>query len=204
MLKLTGAAIAAAVLLTPVVRAEEGTRFKNPGAGITVIRPAGWHTVTIQRIEENGKNVRIPDEQLQEVIQKYASAPLFAFTKHPEPHDDMNPSIQVGFRPLGSIAGRLPTEILTAAVKFIENSFNNFTFVDEVQETTVSGMPAAYMSATYRLPTESGVTYDVLSRMWIVPRGSFMFMIGMGGPESGPEASEEEFTEFMKSIVIEK
>jgi hypothetical protein len=59
------------------------------------------------------------------------------------------------------------------------------------------------MKAAYTLVTQDGAEYPTLSRLWIVPRGGFMFFIGMGGPQDGPDVSEEEFTSFVKSIEIQ-
>ena len=44
--------------------------------------------------------------------------------------------------------------------------------------------------------------FPTLSRMWIVPRGSFMFLIGMSGPQGGPDVSESEFKAVLDSVEI--
>jgi hypothetical protein len=40
--------------------------------------------------------------------------------------------------------------------------------------------------------------------MWLVPRNSLMFLIGMSGSSSGEDQCEEEFTAVRDSIVIQK
>jgi hypothetical protein len=40
--------------------------------------------------------------------------------------------------------------------------------------------------------------------MWLVPRGAFMFFMGMNGPQDGPDVSESEFAEALASVSIQK
>jgi hypothetical protein len=95
-------AVVAAVLLgvcaPAVARPEEARpeRFDNATAGISIERPPGWHSLTSQQVVENRERVRMADEELQKAIQKQATLPLFAFAKHEEPYEGLNPSIQVG------------------------------------------------------------------------------------------------------------
>jgi hypothetical protein len=96
----------------------QGERFENRTAGIALARPPGWHTVSLETVQENREKV-------------------------------LNPSIQITLRPL---AGQ----------------------------------------------------FKVRTRIWVVPRGPFMFLIGMSGPADGPDVSEEEFTTALASIQIEK
>ena len=184
------------------VLAEEPRRFENATAGISLMRPVGWNTASIQDVEENRERVRLPDAELQEAIQKYATAPLFVFMKYPEPHDDLNPSVQVILRPLGPLEGGSPTQIMEAAVGPLEQMFTDFEFVRAIQETTVSGLPAAHMTAKYSISNAEGAEFPTLSRMWIVPRGSFVFLIGMSGPQEGPDVAEAEFKEVLDSVEI--
>jgi hypothetical protein len=48
-----------------------------------------------------------------------------------------------------------------------------------------------------------GTEYASRSRIWLVPRGQFMFLIAMTGPQDGPDVSEEEFSTVLASIDIE-
>lgn len=196
--------VVAALLVMAVSAAEVTDRLENPTAGIVVVKPAGWHTGTIQQVEANRAKLRLNDEELQKAIQQSASAPLFVFTRYPEPYDRLNPSIQVALRPLGPLVGRTPVEIMQVAVEPLKKALKDFRLVSEISATTVSGMPAAYMKGAYTLVTQDGRAYPALSRLWIIPRGSFMFFIGMGSPQEGPDVSEDEFTAFVKSIEIQR
>ena len=67
----------------------------------------------------------------------------------------------------------------------------------------LGGLPAAHARATYTLTTDAG-QFKVRTRIWVVTRGPFMFLIGMSGPADGPDVSEMEFTTALASIQIEK
>jgi len=179
-------------------------RFGNATAGVSLVRPAGWHTASLQDIQANRERVRLPDRDLQLALAKRATAPLFVFTKHAEPYVGLNPSIQVTLRPLGDLAGSAPVSLLKIAVAQIQKAFPDFEYVTPVRTAQVSALPAAYTKARYTLKNSDGHTFKVLGRLWVVPRGAFMFIIGMSGPQTGPDLSEAEFAEALASIQIEK
>ena len=179
-------------------------RFENATAGIALSRPAGWRTASLQMVQENRARVRLSDAELQAAMQRAATAPLFAFIKHSEPHPDINPTIQVTVRPLGALAGSRPTEIMKVAVGVLQKALSDFAFVTAITDFQVSGLPGAHMRASYTMKNRDGEEFKVLTRMWLVPRGAFMFLIGMSGPQEGPDISESEFAAALASIDIRK
>jgi hypothetical protein len=178
------------------------SRFDNATAGISITPPAGWHVTSMQQVMDNRAQVRLPDEELTAGLQR-ATAPLFVFSKYPEPHPTLNPTVQVVLRPRPASLGAAPTVLLKAAISTLQQAFPDFTFIDPIQPATVSGLPAAYMKATYTLRTANGGAFRVLSRTWLVPRGKVMFLIGMSGTTKGKDLSEAEFRAALASIRIE-
>ena len=178
--------------------------FENATAGIRLTRPAGWHTASLQTVQENRERVRLSDAELQAAMQKFATAPLFVFMKYPEPHPSLNPSVQVTLRPSGPLAGSTPTEIMAIAVAAMQKAFADFTLTTPIERTQVSGLPAAHMRARYTIRNTDGSVFNALSRLWVVPRGAFMFLIGMSGPLEGPDISESEFAAVLKTVSIQK
>ena len=43
---------------------------------------------------------------------KYATAPLVAMMKYPEPFDDVNPSFKANIKPLGQLKGKTAIELM--------------------------------------------------------------------------------------------
>lgn len=190
-----------AVLVLPfATRAQE--RVGNATAGISIVPPSGWHVTSMQEVMQNRSRVRLPDAQLEAGLQR-ATAPLFVFSKYQEPHPTLNPTVQVVLRPRPASLPTSATALLRIATVTLQKAFPDFAFVEPIQDVQVSGMSAAYMKATYTLRSASG-EHPILSRTWLVPRGSFMFLIGMSGATDGEDVSEAEFAAALKSIAIDK
>lgn len=68
----------------------------------------------------------------------------------------------------------------------MRRAFPDLRILSPVRSTQVGGWPA-HMRATYTLANQAGERFPVLSRMWLVPRGSLMFLIGMGGSAAGED-----------------
>jgi len=43
-----------------------------------------------------------------------------------------------------------------------------------------------------------------MSRTWVIPRGAFMYVIGMSGAAEGDDVSEAEFAAAVKSVEIQR
>jgi len=194
--------LVASVCLVATVGAAQ-SRFDNPTAGISITPPAGWHVISMQRVMQNRAQVRLGDDELAAGFQR-ATAPLFVFSKYPEPHPALNPTVQVVLRPAPASLGSSPTAILKATIATLQQAFPDFRLVDPVQPTNVSGLAAAYMKATYTLRTATGTTFPVMARTWLVPRGKVMFLIGMSGTPAGEDVAEAEFLSALESVRIER
>ena len=196
-------ATVAALVHTVLAASPSAQEFSNPTAGISLSPPNGWSVVSMQQVMDNRSKVRLNDSQLQAGLQN-ATAPLFVFAKYPEPHQSLNPTLQVVMRPRPASLGTSPTAILSAATQSLQRVHSDFRVVEPVRSTHVSGMPAAYMKATYTLRTQNGASHRILSRTWLVPRGAYMFLIGMSGTAEGEDVCDAEFAAALASIVIER
>lgn len=179
-------------------------RFHSPTAGFTVTKPASWHFATLEQVAAHRAAARLEDKELEEQMRQRATAPLVVILKHPEPHDDLNPSVQVTVRPLGQLEGRSAVELMRLVVPTIQRAMADFTFVEQIQDATIGGMPAAFMKATYTVADPEGREFATLSRMWVVPRNAFMFLISASGPPEGPDVSEAEFEAILDSMEFEQ
>jgi len=194
----------------PAIAAEKGKTennedtFRNPTAGFSITKPKGWVFATTEQIATNRANVRLKDKELEEQMRQRASAPLIAIMKHVEPYDNLNPSAQVLLRPLGQLEGKSALELMNIIIPSTQRAMVDFQFVEEIQERVVGGQKAAYAKSKYTVTNAEGRTFPTLSRLWLIPRGKFMFMISMSGTQEGEDVSEREFAEILKSIKIDK
>jgi hypothetical protein len=174
-------------------------RVENAAAGIALDRPAGWHTATLAQVQQNRERVRLPDQELQQALVTRSAMPVIVLTKYAEPHPALNPSIQVTLRP--AVAGD-PTHVLSTALDTLRRAFADFRVVSPIEAVQLDGRPGAYVRAAYTLQNQTGRSYQVMTRLWLVPRGPLMFLIGMSGAESGEDVCEEEFAAVLHSIDI--
>ena len=175
-------------------------RVENSNAGISLERPQSWQSATAAQIQANRERVRLSDSEFQQAMVARSALPIIALMKYPEPYEGLNPSVQITLRQ--ALKGT-PTQLLTGAVATMRRGFADLSIVQPVAATTVSGLPAASVRVTYTLRTTTQ-SMPVLSRLWLVPRGSLMFLIGMSGAQSGPDVSEAEFAKVLQSIQIDR
>ena len=190
-----------AVVFGMVSPAFAQNRVENHAAGIAVTRPAGWSNATLAQVQANRERTKLSDPEFEAALAARSTLPLIAFTKYAEPHEGLNPSVQITLRQ--ALAGS-PTQLLTGALRVMQRAFADLQIVEPVQASQIAGFSGAHVRVTYTLQNRSGMRARVLSRLWLVPRGSLMFLIGMSGAEREPDVCEEEFATVLNSITIER
>jgi hypothetical protein len=176
-------------------------RVSYPAAGITVDRPAGWYEATLEQVQANREQTRLSDPGLQRALATRSALPLVVFTKYPEPHPGLNPTVQVTLRPG---LGGTPTQLLTTALEPMRRALPDFRIVSPIHATELAGWSAAHVRTAYSLQNASGQRFEVLSRLWVIPRGRMLFLIGMSGSPTGADLCEEDFAAVLASIDIQK
>ena len=188
------------VLAVSGLSAAAQERVEVPTAGLALDRPAGWHSGTLADVQRNRENVRLADAEFQAALVSRSALPLVVFTKYPEPHPTLNPSIQVTLRP--GLAGT-STQLLTAALEPLRRAMTNFRLIAPVQAVKVGGWPGAHARTAYTLKNAAGQSFDVTGRLWLIPRGRLMFLVGMSGSQTGADVCEAEFASVLQSIDIQ-
>jgi hypothetical protein len=177
--------------------------FYSEAAGFGLVKPAGWLFAPVEWDEVNRQRVSIGNAELDELVRKHASAPLLIVLKHPEPYDKINPSIKVTLRPLGQLQGMMPRAIAEVVVAGMKQSIPSLELQGDIEETSVGGLAAAHLRSRVTITAgEPAQDFLVLSRMWFVPRGGYLFLVGMSGPVTGDEVSEQEFAKVLRTIQI--
>lgn len=182
---------------------QPGDRFENAAVGISLMRPAGWRMASLQEVAAQRASRRLTDKEMEARLQR-VPAPLFVFTKYPPSHPSLSPTITVKFIPLRSLADVPPEEMLRTTLTMMKRGAPDLTLLEEVHSTEVSGLKAAAAKAAYTSRHADGSDYKILTRMWMIPRGQFVFIVGMNGPQDGPDVSEQEFRAVLASVKIER
>lgn len=189
-------------LLSFGVFAQDTNVFESVTVGFKVTKPSEWQFVTAEENLENLEKVQMNDEEFQQLMLKYSTAPLVAMMKYPEPFDDLNPSFKVNIKPLGQLKGTDPKKILGLILPQFQKMFQDFNLVQPPTDTTVGKLPAAYMRINYSLAIPDGRTFPTASELWIVPRGNYFFMIGAGTRQDGKTGSREEISKILSSVEL--
>jgi len=197
-----GAILVACLLVTSVVAAERSTPFDSPIAGFHVVKPAGWSFLTADQNAAAVKGLQLSDKELQEVMEKYATAPLVAMTKYPEPFADVNPSFKVNIKPFGPFKGKDAKEIAAAILPILQRALKDVEVVQPASDITVSGLKGAYMRMNYTAQME-GQQVAGTSELWIVPRGDYFFMMGAGTRPDEKTGTRAEIQKIVATVRID-
>ena len=190
-------------LLAGTAHANENI-FKSITVGFEITKPKEWSFVTAQVYLDNLKRTKLSDDEFQRLMLKYATAPLVAMMKYPEPYNDLNPSLKVNIKPFGQLKGRDGKEVISLILPQFQKMFKDFQVVQAPIDVKVAGFKAAYVRINYSLQIPDGRTFPTTSELWIVPRGDYFFMIGAGTRQDEKTGSRKEIEQIMKSIKIEK
>jgi hypothetical protein len=189
--------------LATLCSAQTPAIFKNPTAGLSVTKPAGWVYLTAEQNADNLKRTELSDQEFRAAVAKYATTPMVAMTKYPEPYADLNPSFKVNMRPLGELKGRSAIEITNLVLPQLQRAFADAKVVQPPMEVTVSGLKAAYARIDYTLRA-GGEQFPTASELWIVPRGDFFFILGAGTRQDEKSGSRKEIETILKSIQLDQ
>ena len=191
-------------VLTCAAFADNTNQFESITVGFKVTKPNDWQFVTADENLENIKKVQMNDQEFQQLMLKYSTAPLVAIMKYPEPYEDLNPSFKVNIKPLGKLKGTEPKNILSLIIPQFEKMFQDFNLVQPPTDTKVAGLDAAYMRINYSLVIPDGRVFPTASELWIVPRGDYFFMIGAGTRQDEKTGSRSETNEILNSVVMQQ
>ncbi len=178
--------------------------FNSPTAGFEVAKPADWHYLTADQNLENLKAVKLNDEGFQAAMEKYATAPLVAMTKFPEPYDDVNPSFKVNIKRYGQLKGKQPVELLSLIIPQFQNAFKDFDLVQPPTDVEVSGIRSAYARINSTMQTSDGRSFPTTSEVWIIPRGDYFFILGAGTRQDEKTGSRKEIGAILATVKIER
>lgn len=194
--------VLAFLILGVEARAQAVEIVSNQTIGIEVAKPEGWQHLTAEANAQNLRNIEMDDKEFQEMVAKYASAPVVAFSKYAEPYPDLNPTFKVNLRPAGQLAGRSATDVLAIVIPTFKKISADLVVEEGPTETTVSGLPAAYVRLNYTM-SAAGMQFPITSEIWIVPRGKFFFLIGAGTRQDEATGTRAEIRSILESVKID-
>lgn len=201
-MRLTRRTALVSAILALCAHAHAAETYENPAIGVAIDKPPEWHFATAEQNAENLKNTKLSSEEYQALLLKYATTPLVAMTKYPEPYDDLNPSVKVNIKPYGGLDRTDPKLILKLVLPTFEQMFEGFQVEQDPIDTTISGIESGYMRVSYSLKVGDGRVFDTTSELWIVPRGDHFFMIGAGTRSDELTGTRDEIKSIIETVSI--
>lgn len=176
--------------------------YESDELGFRMGVPGDWVVQNSEMVLANRARIDAGGPILQRRFQQ-ATLPIFVATRFPDGYDDINPTVQVVYRPLPEPDAPV-AQVLEKLLAGMGMILPEFRLVSRPEETAVSGLSAARARAAYALFGDEDRRFDIVGRMWIVPRDDMMFMISMSGPAHGENGSEEIFSGMVESIEIQR
>src|SRR5258706_1606887 len=169
------------VVLSPCLEgslfAADENSYESREAGFKITKPENWQFLQAKTVAQNLALPRLRDKELEKVIRSKPNVPFLVIARFPEPYEGLNPSVQVSFKTQGELFGQGAPALLTRVVDRLKGNFRDFTFIQPVEATTVDSQQAARMVGRYSVADAQGKEFKTVARMWVVPRGDYMFTI---------------------------
>lgn len=188
--------------LGQAAQGQPAEKITNRTIGIEVVKPEGWHHLSAEANLDNLRRVGPDDKEFQEAAARYGNAPVIAFSKYVEPYPDLNPSFKINIRPLGALAGRSASDILQVVLPAMLRVFPDMTIEQAPMETVVAGQAGSYARFTYTLKT-ADLSLPTTSELWIIPKGSYFFMIGAGTRQDEANGTRAEIQSILSTISFD-
>ncbi len=141
MNKLLAAVTLFAFVVAAGGNASAQNRYENKSLGVSVAKPESWGFETDQQNRDNLASTHMAE--FQKVVVERSRAPIFAITKYPVPHDDLNPSVKIRVRPAGNLTEEGLVAALTAIQRSIADKVADDSVSSAVEIAEIDGFPAA-------------------------------------------------------------
>lgn len=122
--------------------------------------------------------------------------------KHPEPHNDLNPSFKVNIKPLSAMKGKSGTQLLNVILPHMEKMLRDYKLTQPPMEIEISGLKGAYAHIDYSLVTADDSVFPTTSEIWVVPRGECFFLLGAGTRQDERSGTRKEIKSILDTVRI--
>lgn len=179
--------------------------FASGLAGVAVRKPAEWRFVQNEEISNVRRNMALDRKELDDMVEN-VQLPVVSIMKYPDTYLGVNPTVQIGVRPKKRYPETNPSDLLGLAIDGMKASeiLPDFAVIEEIQPTQIDHIPAATASFRFTLRLESGGAFSVLSRLYYAVNSENVIIVGMSGPDAGPDKCDDEFASILQSLRLAK
>ena len=179
--------------------------FASGLAGVAVTKPPEWRFVPNEDISKVRDNVKLGRKEFEEMMRK-VQLPVVSIMKYPAAHLGVNPTVQIGVRSKKYYPKTNPPDLLRQIVATMKSSqmLPGLTVLEDVRSIQIDSIPAATVTLRFTLHMKSDQDLPVLTRMYYAVNCENVIIVGMSGPVSGRDKSDEEFTGILQSLRLAK
>ncbi len=184
----------------------KGDQFISSAAGISITKPDRWEFLSIDDIssEEEGSVGQLDDRELERVARNRKGRPLVVISRFEEPYAGYNPKLTIVTESIGGQLGKDPTDLMVDYVSDLQKKFYDYTLMENITPIKIGGLNGAYIRLAFTREIKGGESYQTVNKIYLVPRGTVMFII-TGITQVGEFRDYEgSFNEMIKSVDIER
>lgn len=161
--------------------------------GLSVEVPAHWYLQPSAWVGESRRQF------FTQSLLKGTTVPVLCATRFEDTVASVNPTFQIMFRPSPdpSLSAMEALDVIYPAIAAMLGADT----LEAPSSCTIDEEDAAYCRVRYRLATDVYLL-DIVTRFWLVTRGTHLVMLSGAGPASGPYTCEDEFSAIMRSVLL--
>lgn len=192
-----------ALAFTATVSAQ--VRFESKAFGFSMTEPQGWIWANNDDLKLNLDKLDIAEENLKKIIKDHKGSVLLqSFFKYdPQTHPGLIPAIQINVRERNNPDFDIFKEYIIKSARNLQKVYKDYTFVEDVTETKISGIRSLYFISKFTMKTDNGQELRVRSRIYVIPVDDYYFQINMTDGVLTDDCSGE-YDKLIKSVRIKK
>lgn len=204
MLKMTKKLIFMLVAIVSI-SATAQMRYDNKTFKFSMLEPQSWIWANSDDLQLNLDKLEIDEDDLAKIVADHKGSVLLqSFFKYdPQTHPGIIPAIQINVRERNNPDFDLFKEQIIKSSRNLQRVYSDYTFVEDVTETKISGIKSLYFISKFTMKTDSGQELRVRSRIYVIPMKDYYFQINMTDGLLSEDCSKE-FDKLIKSIKVKR
>lgn len=180
-------------------------RYDNKTFKFSMLEPQSWIWANSDDLKLNLDKLEIDEDDLAKIVSDHKGSVLLqSFFKYdPQTHPGIIPAIQINVRERNNPDFDLFKEQIVKSSRNLQRVYTDYTFVEDVTETKISGIKSLYFISKFTMKTDSGSELRVRSRIYVIPMKDYYFQINMTDGLLSEDCSKE-FDKLIKSIKVKR
>jgi hypothetical protein len=174
-------------------------RFWDEATGFGISKPADWQFLDPKRERSSRKGVSFGNAAADE-RHRLGDPVLVMFVQH---RRACSPLVRIRMMKGEHRPGETAMDATRSLVAYMQQTVPTFDLRHGADEAVIAGHSSGHFEAFFKVEVVSDATVcNVLSRVWVVPRGEDIFVVTMSGPIEDADALNPKFAGILHSTTI--